>query len=298
MDLIKIGKYIAAKRKEAGMTQKQLAEKLGMSDKSVSKWERGICLPDVSVYMELCNILGISINEFLAGEDISKDNIIKASEDNLLQISADSKKRQNNLKKIIALLSAAVLLAAVPLSIITYHTLNQPHNYITAVPQESAEMKTAQLLSGIDGAFLYRYKEKSNCETLDIYMTEYRSGTQTAREKVAELSYSGLDSTGEGMIALVPDFDRFEIRLTVTDDYAKYSTTIPILENVENIESYGRTASQIEDIIPIQYNREQGLAAFICGKNGVSATPVSDIEQGTDLSVNDYVYYFSFQFNK
>ena len=55
MDLVKIGKYIAAKRKEKGMTQKQLAEKLGMSDKSVSKWERGICLPDVSVYTDLCH---------------------------------------------------------------------------------------------------------------------------------------------------------------------------------------------------------------------------------------------------
>ena len=57
MDLIKIGKYIAGKRKSLGMTQKQLAEKLGMSDKSVSKWERGVCLPDVSVYKELCSIL-------------------------------------------------------------------------------------------------------------------------------------------------------------------------------------------------------------------------------------------------
>ena len=70
MDLIKIGKYIAFKRKEQDLTQKQLAEKLNMSDKSVSKWERGICLPDVSVYLELCKILDISINEFLAGAKI------------------------------------------------------------------------------------------------------------------------------------------------------------------------------------------------------------------------------------
>ena len=67
MELERIGRYIASKRKALGMTQVQLAEKLGMSDKSVSKWERGICLPDVSVYMELCNILGITLNEFLAG---------------------------------------------------------------------------------------------------------------------------------------------------------------------------------------------------------------------------------------
>lgn len=57
MDLVKIGQYIAGKRKNLGMTQKQLAEKLGMSDKSVSKWERGICLPDVSIYSDLCLLL-------------------------------------------------------------------------------------------------------------------------------------------------------------------------------------------------------------------------------------------------
>ena len=67
MDTVKIGKYIAGKRKALGMTQAQVAEKLGMSDKSVSKWERGVCLPDVSVYMALCEILGISLNEFIAG---------------------------------------------------------------------------------------------------------------------------------------------------------------------------------------------------------------------------------------
>ena len=68
MDTAKIGRYIAEKRKRARLTQRQLADKLGKSDKSVSKWERGICLPDVSVYMELCEILEISVNEFLAGE--------------------------------------------------------------------------------------------------------------------------------------------------------------------------------------------------------------------------------------
>ena len=87
MDLVKIGKYIAGKRKDLGMTQKQLAEKLGMSDKSVSKWERGVCLPDVSVYSELCQILGISINEFLAGEDIVRENIAKKSEENIIGLA-------------------------------------------------------------------------------------------------------------------------------------------------------------------------------------------------------------------
>lgn len=77
MDLIKTGKYIADKRKLLGLTQKQVAEKLGMSDKSVSKWERGICLPDVSVYITLCDMLGISINEFLQEKILGKKIIYK-----------------------------------------------------------------------------------------------------------------------------------------------------------------------------------------------------------------------------
>ena len=72
MDQIKIGQYIADKRKAQGLTQEQLAQKLSKSQKAVSKWERGVCLPDVSVYTELCDILGITLNEFFSGEDIGR----------------------------------------------------------------------------------------------------------------------------------------------------------------------------------------------------------------------------------
>ena len=146
MDLIKIGKYIAGKRKSLGMTQKQLAEKIGMSDKSVSKWERGICLPDVSVYLELCEILGISLNEFLAGEDIEIDNIEKKSEDTLIQITKDSSYKQRYLKKIIAVLLIAVGVCVIAFGIIVCNKLRQPQNYIEAVDPDSVEMKTAELL--------------------------------------------------------------------------------------------------------------------------------------------------------
>ena len=111
VDLIKIGKYIAGKRKELGLTQRQLADKLGMSDKSISKWERGICLPDVSVFLDLCQILGISINEFLAGEDIVHEDLIQKSEENIIGIATENKKKQKLLKKIICLLLVISILA-------------------------------------------------------------------------------------------------------------------------------------------------------------------------------------------
>ena len=128
MDLVKIGKYIAGKRKALGMTQKQLAEKLNMSDKSVSKWERGICLPDVSVYMELCEILGISINEFLAGEDIDAENVEKKSEDNIIQVTKDSKKKQKNLKSILAVVTTFAVIMVLVLGAVFVHKVMQPKN--------------------------------------------------------------------------------------------------------------------------------------------------------------------------
>jgi len=68
MDQIKIGKFIAECRKQKNLSQLQLAEKLGITDKAISKWERGISKPNSSIMLELCEILDISVNELLNGE--------------------------------------------------------------------------------------------------------------------------------------------------------------------------------------------------------------------------------------
>lgn len=109
MDQEKIGRYIAEKRKGLGLTQKQLAQRLDMSDKSVSKWERGICLPDASVYSELCEILGIQISEFFAGEDIPAGAAAERSEKSLIQAAEDERKY----RKRIGYLTSGVILFAV-----------------------------------------------------------------------------------------------------------------------------------------------------------------------------------------
>ena len=310
MDLIKIGKYIAEKRKALGLTQKQLTEKLNMSDKSVSKWERGICLPDVSIYMELCSILRISINEFLAGEDIGAENVIEKSDSNLIQITKESKKKQKNLKTILAVVTVFAVIVSAILGTLFFHKLIQPKNYITAVDQTSTEMKTAELLSGTDGAYLFHYFTKDEFKTLTIYVSEYQFGTLISKSKVADLDYDGIDSPSRGVIAVVPDFESFKVKLIVADDYAKYSTDFPILENIENREYYGRSASQIKGEIPIQIHSastiegktailsdsEQGLMALIYGKDGLSGIPITEMEKGIVGVENDYVYYLSFQF--
>lgn len=298
MDLVKIGKYIAGKRKSLGMTQKQLAEKLNMSDKSVSKWERGICLPDVSVYMELCEILEISINEFLAGEDIDAENVEKKSEDNIIQVTKDSKKKQKNLKSILAVVTTFAVIMVLVLGAVFVHKVMQPKNYITAVDRTSAEMKTAELLSGTDGAYLFNFYVKEEYKTLTIYLSEYQAGELINKSKVADLDYDGIESAKRGVIAVIPDFELFRVKLIIADDYSKCSTDFPILENVENREYYGRSATQVEGEVPIQRDTEQGLMALIYGEDGLETIPVKEMEQGNFREKNDYVYYLSFRFGK
>ena len=298
MDLIKIGKYIAEKRKALGLTQKQLAEQLGMSDKSVSKWERGICLPDVSVYMELCGILGISMNEFLAGEDISEENIVKIAEDNLIQVAKDSKAKQKNLKVIIAVMVLITVLTVSVLGSMIFRRLNQPRNYMMPVDRNSTEMKTAEILSGVDGAYLFRYSTKDTCRKLTIYASEYQSGKLVSKEAIFGITYDEMETSPEGIIALIPDFDNFEIKTVLTDSDSKCTAYVPILETVPEREYYVRSATQIEELTPVQYDTEQGVVAFIYGKDGISVFAIDDVTNEEYISDNDYVYYFSVEFSK
>ena len=86
MDQVKIGKFITQRRKEANLTQAQLAEKLDITDRAVSKWETGKAMPDSSVMLELCAILGITVNDLLSGEVVIMEQYNKELENNLLEI--------------------------------------------------------------------------------------------------------------------------------------------------------------------------------------------------------------------
>ncbi len=86
MDQVKIGKFIAECRKKANLTQMQLAEKLGITDRAISKWETGKSLPDSSIMLELCGTLGITVNDLLSGEVVTMDNYNKNLENNLLEM--------------------------------------------------------------------------------------------------------------------------------------------------------------------------------------------------------------------
>ena len=87
MDQEKIGKFIAKQRKTKELTQEELAEKLGITKNAVSKWERGLCLMDMSLLKPLSEILGVSINEILAGEIIEGKDIETKSEENIIKLT-------------------------------------------------------------------------------------------------------------------------------------------------------------------------------------------------------------------
>ena len=298
MDLIKIGKYISGKRKELGMTQRELAEKLNMSDKSVSKWERGVCLPDVSLYSELCLILGISINEFLAGEDITQENIVQKSEENIVGVASESKTKQKRLKAIIALLSVVSISIFTLIGIFVCRS-NKPKNYITPVDQNSIEMETAKLLAGPDGAYIYKFNATDEFTQLKLYFSEYRSGELVSKENIG-LGYIETDSPETGEILVVPDFENFVIKVVVSAEGTKTSTEIPILSDVVGREYYGRSATDISKATDIKYDEEQPLLAFIYDNDEMWVLDLLELMSGqTDsLAKNAYVYYFSFQFCK
>lgn len=96
MNQEEIGKFIAKCRKEKNLTQAQLAEKLNITDRAVSKWENGKSMPDSSIMLELCEILGITVNELLSGEKITMENSEKKADENLIALK---KKDENNIRK-------------------------------------------------------------------------------------------------------------------------------------------------------------------------------------------------------
>ena len=111
MDQIKIGKFIASCRKEQGMTQANLAEKLGISDRAVSKWETGKSMPDSGIMLELCEMLKINVNELLSGERIMAEVYDKRAEENLLEMRRQVEEKNRQLLRTEYLISFPAVIA-------------------------------------------------------------------------------------------------------------------------------------------------------------------------------------------
>lgn len=117
MNQTEIGEFIAKCRKEKKLTQAQLAERLNITDRAVSKWKTGKSMPDSSIMLELCEILGITVNDLLSGEKISMESYEKKADENLIALK---RKDENNMTKnaVISLLFSATLLIGIMVCLI------------------------------------------------------------------------------------------------------------------------------------------------------------------------------------
>ncbi len=119
MNQIKIGKFISERRKSVKLTQMQLAERLQVTDRAVSKWECGRAMPDSSLMLELCEILKISVNDLLSGEVVTVDNYNSKLENNLVEIIKEkeaSDRRLLAIEWVVGILSVLVLLLPIILA--------------------------------------------------------------------------------------------------------------------------------------------------------------------------------------
>ena len=121
MDQIKTGKFIAAMRKEQKLTQRQLADILGISEKTVSKWECGNGMPEVSLMLPLCENLKINVNELLSGEKLTDDNYYQKAEENMMNLirEKEESKKKIILSLIITMMCISVMVVCVLLAGLT-----------------------------------------------------------------------------------------------------------------------------------------------------------------------------------
>ena len=109
MNQEKIGKFIAKCRRDKKLTQSELAEKLNISNKAISKWETGRGMPDASIMLELCEYLGITVNELLSGEKLEEGEYKEKANENIINIAKESEKNKKVKNKIIIVLTIIII---------------------------------------------------------------------------------------------------------------------------------------------------------------------------------------------
>lgn len=224
--------------------------------------------------------------------------MIQKSETNIIEVIRDNINKQKCLKVMKCILLVISICVVSVIGFIIYR-LKKPQNYISPIAKDSIEMQTAELLAGPDGAFIYKFITTDEYKKFRLHIYRYESGKLSHQDKI-EMGFEDICSPKSGEIVMVPDFDNYVIKLIISGDGSKLSTEIPILENVEDRECYGRAATEIKNIVDIRYDAQQPLIAFVYDNDEMGVPTLDDfINSQTDfLSKNDYVYYVAFEFCK
>lgn len=144
MDQLKIGRFIAAERKRQGLTQRQLAEQLSISDKTISKWECGKGLPEVSLMLPLCKALQIGVNDLLSGERLCEDNYRKRAEENLMNLIEENRENKNRMLYSVLCVGVTVVAVAALVALASFLTIPVPARILLLL---------LAVLTGVTGIF-------------------------------------------------------------------------------------------------------------------------------------------------
>lgn len=182
MNQIKTGKFIAETRKAQGLTQKQLADILEISDKTVSKWECGKGLPEVSLMLPLCSALNITVNDLLSGERVSKIEYINKAEENMMNLIKENE--ENKKRMALAIICGIITVIAVCSLIVIASYIEMPTIARIALILFAA----ATAIAGIGAAAMLEikagYYERPHCKALFVpTMNEYVKGYHTLTKR-------------------------------------------------------------------------------------------------------------------
>ena len=202
MDQISIGRFIAELRKEQNMTQLNLAEKLGVTDRAISKWENGRGLPDVSLMKPLCEILGITVTELLNGERASEPETINKLEEAVYEVLTDRENQVNDNKRIKKRLCIAAKLFCFIISLILANLLfngliGEGYSVYTAYQTQKAKI----VISLIEKE---KYEEAA----------KFIGFNESDKEKAKENWVAGMKSLNETI-----DIESIDITRIILDDY-------------------------------------------------------------------------------
>jgi transcriptional regulator with XRE-family HTH domain len=264
MDQKKIGDFISARRHALGLTQAQLGETLGVTDKSVSKWERGVCLPDASLYLPLCETLGITPNELFAGEAIAPEESAQRAEETLVTMARDGEEKRRRAQRILVVslviysLLAGLLVFALS---VLYERGEGRTNYIRPYDMSAEERTVAHLVSDTDNTLVYEFSAAAEFREVLLTETVIGSGGEVLTKQSVplntELKGSG---THTGLLAISfsgegPDGPTY--RVSLAQEHSVSSVSETALPTASPDYEYGvsrlRRTVTIKDETPIPF---------------------------------------------
>ncbi len=171
MDQIKIGKFIAECRKKNNLTQRQLADKLNITDRAISKWERGFSMPDSSLMLDLCSELKISVNDLLCGEVIQNNDYNKKAEQNLLEMQRLKEVSDRRLLRVeSAIVSMAVVMYLVLVFVVSFCGLADNIKFLIIMPLTVFVFMVCLLALRIEQQVGYYECQKCHYKYIPLYL--------------------------------------------------------------------------------------------------------------------------------